>query len=276
MKTVKYILIHYLNMFREKVSGLREAGSSIPESYEGYKLSSHEVLRYYLCACAILALVGFLFYRSIPLSLLCAAAARLGEPVYAKYSRLARRERLLEGFRDMLYTVSASVAAGRQMPEAVSDAAASLAISHGKDSDICLELSRISAIYGGAHGDMSELFLDFGRRSGLPEISQFASSCSICRRNGGDVEQVCLKSASLLLDRIAFRSELGAVLSRRKLEIAMLLSMPLIVLVFLNLVSYDYISVFYTSFAGRLIMSFALALIVLAAVWSLRIMEVSI
>ena len=248
----------------------------MPENYNELALSRQERLTYYLCACPALALLGFLFYRSLPAALLCAAAARLLENSYAGLRLQRRKEKLLEGFRDVLYTISGSVAAGRQMPSAIRDAEQQTLSSYGKDSDIHRELSRICGIYGSAHGDIGELLVDFGARSGLEEIRQFAASYEICRKNGGDVESVCLKSASLLLDKIAFRSELDAMIAQKKLDIAMLSAMPVLVLLMLNLSSFSYIAPLYSCLAGRFLMTLCLAGLCAAVLLSIRITEITV
>ncbi|MBQ2218944.1 MAG: hypothetical protein II418_08390, partial [Firmicutes bacterium] len=92
----------------------------------------------------------------------------------------------------------------------------------------------------------------------------------------GDLEDVCLKSASLLLDKLAFRSETDSLMAQKKLDILLLLSLPLLMLVFLNLTAFSYIAVLYTSAAGRLLMSMCLAAIGGALYWSIRIIDVEL
>lgn len=220
--------------------------------------------------------LGYLFYRSILAALVCAFASRLFEDIYAEYRAKKRKEKLLEGFRDVLYTISGSVAAGRQMPAAIRDAELQTLSAYGNDSDIHREMARICGIYGSAHGDIGELLSDFGRRSGLEEIRQFAASYEICRSNGGDVESVCLKSASLLLDKIAFCSETESMVAQKKLDITLLSAMPVLVLLMLNLSSFSYIAPLYSGLSGRLLMTLCLAGLAAAVVLSVRITEISV
>jgi len=233
-------------------------------------------MRYYFAACFLLAALGFLFYRSIIAALLCCLFSKPAERLYLEHRAKKRKEKLLEGFRDVLYTISGSVAAGRQMPFAIGDACTQARAAYGEDSDIFREMERINSIYGSAHGDIAELLSDFGRRSGLEEIKQFAASYEICRSNGGDVESVCLKSAALLLDKIAFKSEVQAMMAQKKLDIALLSSMPVLVLLMLNLTSFSYVSPLYSGLNGRLLMTVCLAGLAAAVVLSLRIMEITV
>ncbi|MBQ4004536.1 MAG: type II secretion system F family protein [Firmicutes bacterium] len=244
--------------------------------YAVYSPGEKERIRYYLTACPLLMLLGLLFYRHIAAAAVCAALAVPLERFYRQHMAHERRQRLLEGFRDALYTISASVAAGRSMPAALEDAAMQSEASYGVEADITGELRSIVDSYRSVHGDPAELLTDLGKRSGLAEIALFASSYAICRLCGGDLEDVCLKSASLLLDKLAFRSETDSLMAQKKLDILLLLSLPLLMLVFLNLTAFSYIAVLYTSAAGRLLMSMCLAAIGGALYWSIRIIDVEL
>ena len=65
-------------------------------------------------------------------------------------------------------------------------------------------------------------------------------------------------------------------MAQKKLDILLLLSLPLLMLVFLNLTAFSYIAVLYTSAAGRLLMSMCLAAIGGALYWSIRIIDVEL
>lgn len=238
--------------------------------YHFYKLKRDELIRYYLAACILLALLGLLFYRNLVMAAFCSLAAIPLKRFYADHLKKKRLEKLQEGFKDALYSISGSVAAGRQLPIAIREAAGSVSSAYGEDADITAELKHIAEVYTESHGDAYGLLSDFGYRSGLEEISQFAQSCSICRRCGGDMEAVALKSASLLLDRMELNREIKGLISQKKTDIALLTLMPVAVLGFLNLVSFSYLEPLYTGAQGRIIMSCCLAVIGFALLWCIR------
>ena len=244
--------------------------------YFSYRPDGNERLQYYLTACPLLALLGILFYRNLLMAAACACQAKPAERFYIAWKIRRRRETLQEGFRDALYSLSSSVAAGRSMPAALADAASQAEASYGPDADIARELRSIVDAYRNVHGDAAELLSDLGRRSGLTEIAQFASSYSICKLCGGDLEDVCMKSAGLLLDRLAFRRETASLMAQKRLDIGLLVSLPLCMLAFLNLISFDYISLLYRTAAGRGIMTLCLLALGGAVWWSIRIINVEL
>ncbi len=243
--------------------------------YRCYVLSKEEKRRYYLTAFLVIFCLGMLFYRSILFSILCLPAASLCERYWAEKKAEAQRKILLEGFRDVLSTLSASISAGRQMPEAIADAAAQVELSYGPAAPVTFELKRMAALYRDSHGSMEEMLVDFGIRSGLEEIRQFAGVCQICSRRGGDLEEVASISAGLILDRIRFRRELRMLTAQKKLDIVFLISMPLLILLFLNLTAPGYLAVLYAGAAGRLIMTVCLLTIAVALLWGIKMIEVT-
>ena len=215
-----------------------------------------------------------LFYRSAAIgAVFCVASVPL-EKIYASYLAEKRREKLLTGFKDALYSISGAVAAGRQMPYAIEFAASSAAETSGPDSDIYRELHSISSSYQKTHSDIGIGLEDLGRRSGLAEVKQFASSYRTCQICGGDLEDVCRKNAELLLSRMSFNTEIRSMIAQKKLDIVLLTGMPVAVLLLLNLTNYSYVAVLYETPAGRVVMSVCLLLIVFALLWGIKITKI--
>ena len=241
--------------------------------YRVYVLSFKEKTEYYIVACLICVGLGMLFYNNV----IVASALCIFTPFfikkYAQYKCDKRKKVLLEGFKDVLYSISASVAAGRQMPQAIEDAAKQAEML---GSIIANDLNYIVSVYKEAHGKIEDLLSEFGERSGIEEIKLFASSYRICKKSGGDIEDICLKSAYLLIERIDYQNEVSAVLSEKKLDTLLLIAMPPAILFFLNLSSYDYVAILYECLEGRIVMTISLFLMALAAAWSLKMMKLDL
>lgn len=224
-------------------------------------------------ACLVL---GMLFYDSPRACLILFCFSPLFENRYKNSLIEKQRKELLEAFKDSLYTIAASAAAGRQMPRAIEDAAESARLFCGQNSRIASELTDISETYRKTNAGIEGLLSAFAVRSGIEEICLFAEACSICRRSGGDLEDVCIKSAYMLIEKIEYAQEAESVLSEKKLDMIILLAMPLLVLFFLNLSSEDYIAVLYVGLRGRIIMSLSLLTMAAACLWSFRIMRLEL
>lgn len=285
MKREKFSFRSYINIpglkdLKERRQSFAEAKRSRSweslKDYRKYKPGPKQTMLYFICAVPLLLMLGMLFYRSLLISLIfCMGSVPLFS-VYSSFMAEKRRERLLEGFRDALYSISSSVAAGRQMPAAMGSAARTSCETYGEQSDISVELLRISRNYELNHSDIGNMLEDLGNRSNISEIRQFAAAVRTCQLCGGNLEEVCLKSASLLLDKMSVSSEVKALISQKKLDIVLLAVMPVAVLGILNLLNYSYVSVLYECIAGRVVMSICLLLMAFALLWGLRITEIEL
>ena len=217
-----------------------------------------------------------LFYDSIAAGIILLCISPYFEDRYAEHLCDKRKDQMLGEFKDALYTISASIAAGRQLPRAIEDAAASAALFLGEGSILFPELDGISRRYREQNASVEQLLSDLGDRSGIDEIKLFARSCSICRKCGGDLEDVCLKSAYILIEKIEYGKETRVVLAEKKMDTLIMLIMPAAVLFFLNISSFNYVAVLYKGFAGRVIMTAALILITVSVLWSLKIMKLEL
>lgn len=243
--------------------------------YTVYLLSGRERRAYYFTAAALSVVASLLFYRSVLFACAGIPAALSLEKTWASKRGQQRRDVLLDGFRDALYSISTSLSSGRQLPDAVLLAGLQAKEAFGATSDIARELLNIAALYDESHSDIEELLQSFGERSGLEEVRQFADICAICRKTGADLERVALLGAEMILERIHFRREVQTLTAQKRLDTALLVALPVLVLLFLNLSTPAYLSILYKGVAGRFIMTACLATIVGALMLSLHMIEVT-
>lgn len=244
--------------------------------YENYKLNPYGRLLYFGGGTLLFFGLGLLFYRNIIWAGLCCLALIPLKKECEKFLAARRRRKLTEAFKEVLYSISASVAAGRQLPTALKDACIQAELNFGQDSDMATELREICRVYESVHTEPEELLAELGKRSGIEEIGQFATACIICRRCGGDLENICLKSANLLIDKLEYRREAESLAAQKRLDVAVLTALPLLILLFLNLISPEYLQPLYSGLEGRLLMSECLVFMVIALLWSLKITDLEL
>ena len=67
------------------------------------------------------------------------------------------------------------------------------------------------------------------------------------------------KAATVIIDKITIEKEIEEIVSRKKNEGIFIFAMPIIVIIFLNVFSPDYIAPLYDAFIGRIIMTTVIA-----------------
>lgn len=227
-------------------------------NYNVYILKKKEIFFFCFVGGSFLGFTANLFYDSIFISLLFALLAWPAKKIYSNHLIEKRKEELLDQFRDLLYLLSSSISAGRQMREALVEAEKKMKLTYGGQSLIAKELtSMVTSMVEGGYTEETVL-KGFADRSGIEDIVDFVKVYSISKRTGADMDRVIRKTVSLLLDRIEIAREVRTITAQKRLEFIILAAMPLIVLIFLRLTSPSYLGPMYQSIAGRLFMSLAL------------------
>ncbi|MBQ9060776.1 MAG: type II secretion system F family protein [Firmicutes bacterium] len=244
--------------------------------YSTYELSRPERIRFEGIGYGCIAIIVYLFYRSLILAALCGFLIRRCQPFYQKHMIQKRQAELNRQFRDLLTSLSASIAAGRQMEEALVEASENLSLLYGPDTLIMKELRYMKrSILENRETDRS-LLSDFALRAGSEDIRSFVQVYLTCRSTGGDLQQIITHSSEILAEKMKISEQILVITSQKKMEGRMICVMPAAMLLALNLLSPAYISVLYTGIAGRLIMTLCLGGMIAGLILMERMTDVSV
>jgi tight adherence protein B len=244
--------------------------------YSAYRMTAKETRLYYLAAAAGLMFAGQIFYQNIICSALLAALSVPCRRMYEKHLADKRRTALGISFRDLLHSLSASFSTGRQMPEALNEGLDAMRLIYPDDAPIVRELEYMTARLFRGREDEAATLKDFADRSLNEDIRNFVDAYFICRTTGGDMEAMVVKAAGVIIDKIELQKELRTLTAQKRLEAKILLLLPALMLLFLQLLSPDYIAPLYAGLTGRLVMTVALAMTALSYVWSLHLTKFKI
>ena len=237
--------------------------------YSIYELSQKEKTAFYLVGYCCIALTVFLFYHSLILSVASGVLIKFVQPFYEKFMARKRMQELELQFKDMLYCISASVAAGRQMQEALVEAEENMSVMYDAGKPIMVELSHMRKCILENNESDKTLLEDFARRTKSEDVNNFVQVYVTCRSMGGDLEKNIARTSTILTDKMNIEREIRALTAQKKLEGRIIALMPLAMLLSLNIVSQTYISPLYTTLTGRLVMTGCLAM----AVYGIWLME---
>lgn len=244
--------------------------------YSVYELSSKEKIIFYLVGYLCVFTVVYLFYHSIIVSLVSGVLIRFLLPYIKGYLAQKRMDALNMQFKDMLYSLSASVAAGRQMEEALIEAEENLSSIYKPTDPIMKELKHMRiSILENKESD-KPLLKDFASRAKCEDINDFVQVYVTCRNMGGDIEKMIEQTAEVLTQKMTIERDIKVLISQRKLEGRLISMMPPAMLLALNIFSYTYISVLYETMAGRIIMTAALAVTVYGIYLMERISQIKV
>ncbi len=238
-------------------------------NYSQYEMTDRERVLFFGAGYLAAAGLVFLFYHSIILSAVSGLFVIKLKPLYESWRARQRMQKLNVQFKDMLYSLSSSIAAGRQMPEALIEAADSLAVMYGPSEPIMMELNHMKRCIVENNESDRELLADFAERSCCEDINNFVQVYIICRNMGGDLEKIIARTSSILTDKMNIEREIKAITAQKKFEGRLIALMPVAMLLILNLLSPSYIVPLYSGLPGRLIMTGCLG----AGLWGVMMME---
>lgn len=240
------------------------------------KLRKQKRLLITLKAGPFLLFTGWLFFDHLILSLLLLVFLY---PVVKQVESMEiqrEKEELREQFRDFLTFLSASITSGKQMGNAIEEAAFSLQWIYGKRGSLGKDLVSIIKKVKESNASLDSLLLDYARQTKVPDLQSFFDIYLISRQTGGNIELVMKKTIQILRDRLELKHTIRVLTSQKRMEARILTMMPYLVIFFLRLTSPEYVEVLYTTVAGKIIMVFALTGILLAYVISMKITEIKL
>lgn len=137
-------------------------------------------------------------------------------------------------FKDAIACLENSLAVGYSPENSLKETAKELEQLYGAEHELCLSFRQmIKQIELGSN--IEQVFLEFGKQSGVEDIRQLAEIFSIVKRTGGNLGQVLRQTSSVLQDRIELKRELHTVIAAKKLEFQVMCIVPYGILFYLKL-----------------------------------------
>lgn len=234
-------------------------------NYDSYVMSIRERLLYTGAAVVVIFIIAFIFYRSIVLSALLAPFALLYPRLKTRDIIKRRKRELNIQFKDMLYSLSSSISAGKTVEAAFREVLKDLSVLYPEPSAfILVEVRRIISRLE-MNETMEAALSDFASRAMLDDVDNFVNVFNICKRSGGNIAEVIRNTSAIINDRIEVGQEVDTLLAERKFEQKVLNIVPILMILLLSASAPDYMSPVFNTGAGRATMS--VSIILLAAAW---------
>jgi tight adherence protein B len=173
-----------------------------------------------------------------------------------------RKKNLNTQFKDLLYSLSSSLSAGKSVERAFLEAPEDLKMLYpDEETDIMKELNYI--IVGlNVNETIESLLADLAERSGDEDIESFADVFVSCKRTGGNLIDVVRITSNIISDKIEIKREIATGLSEKKYEQKGMCMMMLLLILGLTYMSGDYMEPMFTLTQGRAVMTVALIIFI--------------
>lgn len=267
----------------------RSAINTTVDNYRVYYLTQKEKNLYFLVAFLVGAFVGYTFYGGI-------GKNEFGEPTLITYvlntivsvgvgilfgkaflpirqeQILKKRKKMLRRqFRDMLECFSTALGAGKNAVDSFASAYEDMKNQYEEGAFILNELKVITI--GTKYGEnLESLVNNFGMRSGIPDIEDFANVFEISNRTGVNLKDVIRNTYDILSDKMQISEEIETMITGSKSELNLLLVLPVAMVMLIKNSSPDF-SANFTTLPGIVSTTIAIVFTVCAYLIGRKIMD---
>ena len=190
------------------------------------------------------------------------AAVKLFLPMRQEQLQKKRQKTLSLQFRDMLESITASLAAGDTVHQAFEGAYRDTCLQYGEASDLALELQQfLLAPQSGLR--LEEMLQDFAQRSGLEDVESFSNVFSVCYATGGNMKDVMRRTHDIITDKMAISAEIETKLTSNRLELNIITVAPIFLMLMLRFTNQSFAEKFAT-LGGVVCITIAIAIFVAA------------
>lgn len=244
--------------------------------YNEYDMPLLEKFLFAAVAGAVIFAIAYIFYKNIYLSLMLCPLSLIYPRIRKKQIIKKRREELNIQLKDMLYSLSSSLSAGKPVELAFRELNTDLALLYPDEG---ASIRREAAIISGKL-DMNETIEsaleNLAERSHLEDIRSFSDVFGICKRSGGNIAEIIRNTTNIINDRIEVWQEIETILAERRFEQKVLNALPLMMMLILTYASGGYMEPVFTMPAGRIAVTMALFLLTAAFFISGKIANIKI
>lgn len=245
-------------------------------NYEIYRLSYFQFVSSALMAGGAIIVVALVFYKSWMFALLLSSLGVLYPKIRVRTLKAKRKQELTLQFRQALYSLASSLAAGRSVANSFVEIVKDLALLYpDPDTYIIQELHIIN--HRVENGESIEMpLLDFSIRAGIEDVTNFIDVFMICRTQGGDLVEVIRRTSNMIGEKIEVRHEIDVLIAGKRFESTAMMFAPLLMIAGLTFFSGDYMQPLYSGISGRAIMTLSLLVLGVCYYATTRIMDIRV
>jgi len=244
-------------------------------NYSIYKRTKLEWLKLIGIWFLISVSLGMLFYKSIVGILIIIPFVIIFEKVNKKKLIEKRKNELSAQFIEFLQVIMSSLKAGTSLERAILSARERLYSLYNNDSLIITEIISMESSLR-MNIPVEDILYDFGKRSGIEDINQFAEVCKVSKRAGGNLIKVMDHTIKCIVDKNEMEREIQAFISGKKLESKFMTVILPAILLYMNISMADMMNSLYQGMLGRLVMSGVLAGYGFCCLWFDKITDIKV
>ena len=244
--------------------------------YSTYYMTKQEIILYTVLGCAAMFVLGYIFYRSIIVSILFALLGFKYPEIKTKEIISSRQKKISYQFKDMLYAMQSAVSSGTSVENAVTMALEEMNKQYADPNTIIIKELELMVKRISFGTNIEEVFADFAARTHNEDVFTFSNIFEISKRTGGNIVEIMRESTSVISEKIEVKGEIDTKLAGRKAEGKVMIVMPIALILFMSKATGDFMEPVFTTFTGRIAATISLVLIIIGALWMNKITDIEV
>lgn len=242
---------------------------------EIYKLQVEQKILFFGKGVVLVLALSYLFYESLWASLI------LSPIIYGVYRQQKKKWlelkkwKLNQEFKDALAGITAALSAGYSIENAVAEALSDLRCVYKENDLIVKEFCRMSESIK-LNATVENVFFEFGKRSNIEDITNFAWILYTAKRTGGDLLQITRNTSNIISERIEVSREIQTVITGKRLESSIMSLVPAGIIVYLKFGCQGFLDPLYKNAAGIIVMSVVLVFYIVAYLLSMKLVKIQV
>lgn len=197
------------------------------------------------------------------------------QPYLSGEKQAKEGQRKNRAFKELLELLSGFLQAGMSLENSFLQAEGQLAMLGEDGKDMIYALHQMNQKVK-VNIAVEQAYMELAEQMDLEEACAFGEILLFAKRLGGNYGKNIQRTATKLGEKMSLQEEVTTMMAQKKLEMKVMLVIPLAIIAYVRLTSADLLAVLYGNLAGGLIMSVCLVVYVLMALWSRRIMDIVI
>lgn len=244
--------------------------------YSVYIMSMREKAIAVIVSAVCLFVVGYIFYKNIYVCLILCLLSYFAPRFRRQQLLNKRKEQLTLQFKQALYSLGSSLSAGRSVENSFKAVVDDLHLLFSDPNTyIIQEFQAINRRV--ENGEPIEVgLIDFGERADIEDIYNFVDVFVTCKRMGGNLADVIRRTSNIIGDKLQTQQDIAVMMAQKRFEARVLLAAPVVMVGLMAWSSPDYMAPMYQRGIGLVLMTVALAVMVLVFWIVQKIMNIKV
>lgn len=244
-------------------------------NYSQYRRTKKEWIKLIFIWLSVSVSLGILFYRDVAGIAVILPFGIIYERLNRRKALEKRRNELSYQFVEFLQVAVSSLKAGTSLERAVTGAKERLGTIYGREDMIIKEIALMESGLR-MNINIEDILYDFGKRSGIEDINQFAEVCKLAKRAGGNLIKIMEHTVGCIVCKINVEKEIQSIISGKKLESRLMTAILPLILLYINFAMADMAKKLYHNLTGVLLMTAVLILYAVCYLWFEKITDIKV